>query len=354
MAAFFKKVANSLAGTSPAKNHAPAPIQGYLDLPSAKAVSDPLTLNVEGWVLSKKPGVPIARVDFYLDGEKVGETSLLHPRPDVAAIHHLPPDAKTGFARVLGVPAHARKKTAKFAVQAVLADDSSYELTARQIPLTGVDYRLEKFGFMLDPADTDVRGREQMFGSGPSLAEGSKDLVALLKRELGSEIKTVLDVGCGLGFYGKVLRESGYEWMGVEVKPEDARQLELAGLPHVLTRGDTLPFPDKSYDGAICIEVLEHIEQTDRFLREIARVVRQRVLFSVPNAEIIPYLTSYATVPLHMLEADHKNFFSRASLEALLRRYFTHAEVQLYALCPLKTNEGAPLHYNLFAIAENR
>jgi SAM-dependent methyltransferase len=353
MALFFKKVAGSLSRPE-AATESPAPIQGYLDLPSAEAVSDPLTLSVEGWALSKKPGVPIARVVFFLDGEEVGETSLLHPRPDVAAAHGLLATAKTGFARVLSVPAHAQKKTAKFAVQAVLADGSSYELTARQIPLTGRDYRAAKFGFMLDPVDTDVRGREQMYGSGPSLAEGSKDLVALLKRELGTEVKTILDVGCGLGFYGKALRAAGYDWMGVEVKPEDARQLEQAGLPHVLTSGDTLPFADKSYDAAICVEVLEHIEQTDRFLREIARVVRKRALFSVPNAEIIPYLTSYAAVPLHMLEADHKNFFSRASLEALLRRYFTHAEVQLYAQCPLKTREGALLHYNLFAIAENR
>jgi SAM-dependent methyltransferase len=354
MASFFKKKASSLPHSETPVSENRAPIEGYLDLPSAEVISDPLTLRVEGWVLSKKDNAPITQVLFFLDGERVGETSLLHTRQDVAAVHHLPVNTKVGFARVLSAPAHAQKKSATFAVQAVLADGSSYELTARQIPLTGRDYRTAKFGFMLDPADTAVRGREQMYGSGPSLAEGSKDLVALLKRELGTEIKTVLDVGCGLGFYGKILREAGYDWMGVEVKSEDARQLQLAGLPYVLTQGDALPFPDKSYDAAICVEVLEHIENKDRFLQEISRVVRQRVLFSVPNAEIIPYLTSYAAVPLHMLEADHKNFFSRASLEALLRRHFSYAEVQLYALCPLKTSEGAPLHYNLFAIAENR
>ncbi|HEY9155367.1 MAG TPA: hypothetical protein VIM69_09565, partial [Opitutaceae bacterium] len=170
MASFFKKVANSLSSPKKPALESPAPIEGYLDLPSADAVSDPLTLSVEGWVLSKKVGTPITRLVFSLDGEIVGETSLLHPRPDVAAAHHLPAAAKTGFARVLSVPAHVGKKSAKFAVRAVLADDSSYELTARQIPLSGRDYRAAKFGFMLDPADTDVRGREQMYGSGPSLA----------------------------------------------------------------------------------------------------------------------------------------------------------------------------------------
>ncbi len=354
MAAFLKKVAQSFARPSPAPEETHAPIEGYLDLPAAESVSDPLTLRVEGWVLSRKPGVPIAKLTFSIDGEIVGETSLLHPRADVTALHHLSAETKCGFTRVLSAPAHAQKTQALFTVKVVLADGETHELTARRVPLTGRDYRSAKFGFLLDPADTNLRSREQMYGSGPSLAQGSRQLVELLKRELGGDVKSVLDVGCGLGFYGKQLREAGYDWMGVEVKAEDARVLREAGLPHVLTSGDRLPFADASYDAAICVEVLEHIEQLDHFLREIARVVRKRVLISVPNVEIIPYLTSYAVVPWHMLEADHKNFFSRASLDALLRKYFSHAEVQLYAQCPLKTAEGVPLFYNLFAIAEKR
>ncbi len=311
-----------------------------------------MTLLIQGWARSTQPGVDIARVTFTIDGALVGETSLLHPRVDVAAAHQLNPGSKLGFARVLSVPDHAKKTSIQFAVNVVLEDGKSYELTSRQVNLTGKDYRSAGFGFMLDPASTAVKKRDEIYGSGPSLAEGSADLVGLLKRELGHEIKSILDVGCGLGFYGRILRSAGYDWMGVEVKEEDGRKLQEAALPYQLTNGQTLPFPDQSYDAVICIEVLEHIENLDTFLSEIARVVRKRVLISVPNVELIPYLSAHAVVPWHMLEGDHKNFFTRANLEALLRKYFHRAEVQLYAPCPLQSAEGVKLYYNLFAIAE--
>jgi hypothetical protein len=57
-------------------------------------------------------------------------------------------------------------------------------------------------------------------------------------------------------------------------------------------------------------------------------------------------------VPWHLLEADHKNFFTRASLHALLRKHFARVEVFSYAAHPLPTPDEVPLHVHLFAIAE--
>jgi hypothetical protein len=81
-------------------------------------------------------------------------------------------------------------------------------------------------------------------------------------------------------------------------------------------------------------------------------VIRGRALFSVPNLEILPYLHEWGVVPWHLLEADHKNFFTRASLRTLLRKYFPHVEVFPYGEHPLKTRDGIPLHVHLFAVAD--
>jgi ubiquinone/menaquinone biosynthesis C-methylase UbiE len=113
-----------------------------------------------------------------------------------------------------------------------------------------------------------------------------------------------------------------------------------------------LPCADREWDCAICIEVLEHVNDPETFLREIARMIQGRALFSVPNMELLPYLYDWRVVPWHLLEGDHKNFFTRASLRALLTRYFRRLEIFSYGEHPLKTREGVPLHVHLFAVAD--
>ena len=44
-----------------------------------------------------------------------------------------------------------------------------------------------------------------------------------------------------------------------------------------------LPFPSRSYDLVLCLEVLEHLADPARALREIRRVSRQACLLSVPH-----------------------------------------------------------------------
>ena len=77
-----------------------------------------------------------------------------------------------------------------------------------------------------------------------------------------------------------------------------------------------------------------------------------QALFSVPNIEVIPYFKDWETVPWHMLEGDHKNFFTRTSLHELLALHFPRVEVFSYAEHPLRTRDGIALHAHLFAIAD--
>jgi SAM-dependent methyltransferase len=52
----------------------------------------------------------------------------------------------------------------------------------------------------------------------------------------------------------------------------------------VLFDGEVLPFPDRSFDLAVSLDVLEHIERGERLqhFRELARVARERVLLCCP------------------------------------------------------------------------
>jgi hypothetical protein len=73
------------------------------------------------------------------------------------------------------------------------------------------------------------------------------------------------------------------------------------------------------------------------------------VFVSVPNFEPVAYLGRWSVVPWHLLEGDHRNFFTRWSLGHLLSQFFPHVEVGCYHEVPLRSREGAPLYNSLFA-----
>ena len=164
---------------------------------------------------------------------------------------------------------------------------------------------------------------------------------------------SVLDVGCGAGAYGPGLTAAGHRWLGLETNSYCWEVLARRQLPfRKIEEPSVLPCSTGEFDHAICIEVLEHVQEPDSFLIEIARVIRGRGLFSVPNIEVIPYFQPWAVVPWHLLESEHRNFFTRGSLAKLLQKYFSRVEVFSCGEHPLPTREGIPVHVHLFAVAE--
>jgi SAM-dependent methyltransferase len=94
----------------------------------------------------------------------------------------------------------------------------------------------------------------------------------------------LLDVGCGEGRHCFGALERGARVVGLDLDlpslrkghgPLRARAKEL-GRSGVMLRGDAfrLPFPDASFDRAICSEVMEHVHDYGAAARELARVVR--------------------------------------------------------------------------------
>lgn len=97
----------------------------------------------------------------------------------------------------------------------------------------------------------------------------------------------VLEVGCGEGVVLAYLapRVPGARFEGLELD-EAALGRARARCPDVaLVRGDAcaLPFGDRSFDLVVCLEVLEHLPDPGRALREARRVSRGGCLLSVPH-----------------------------------------------------------------------
>jgi SAM-dependent methyltransferase len=136
---------------------------------------------------------------------------------------------------------------------------------------------------------------------------------ALVRRLIGGvPVGRALDVGCGSAGNTAVLRDAGWEVVGLEYSPAAASLARSRGLD--IVRGDArlLPFPDATFDLVMSTDMWEHIEEDDQVAAEAARVLRPggRLLVAVP-----------AGMDLwsgHDLALGHVRRYDRAGLTSLV------------------------------------
>ena len=95
----------------------------------------------------------------------------------------------------------------------------------------------------------------------------------------------VLDDGCGLGLYLERLAPVAQSACGVEYERDRAALAAQRGLRITRAAAESLPFASRSLDLILSHEVLEHVADDRRALREMARVLAPggRVIVFVPN-----------------------------------------------------------------------
>lgn len=266
----------------------------------------------------------------------------------------MPGDLRFGF-RMLGKISSDNAEPRDITLRIVVswAGGIPETLAEQNVRLIPARLRERPYGEVVSPENETLLHRENIYGSGPPIEEPGMEVSNLLHAYL-PEGTSVVDVGCGAGAYGPPLLATGHDWLGLEANGHCCEILERRRLPfrRVDLAAANLPCTDGEYDCAVCIEVLEHTKDPVTFVAEIARIIRRRALFSVPNMELLPYLHDWRVVPWHLLEGDHKNFFTRASLHSLLSRFFRCVEIFPYGEHPLKTRDDVPLHVHLFAVAD--
>lgn len=138
---------------------------------------------------------------------------------------------------------------------------------------------------------------------------------------------SILDLGCGYGAYSLALAGEGRHCVGGDVNMKYLSSALSSGLP-VVAVDSVLPFPDRSFDTVILLEVVEHVPELENILREAFRVARRNVLVTVPNAENLARLQENDVTYAHMLSSDHVHFFDPESLQELLGRFGGKIEIE--------------------------
>ncbi len=126
-------------------------------------------------------------------------------------------------------------------------------------------------------------------------AERGESVLDAIEAERGSPLgpgDRVLEVGCGTGALASA---SGRRGASVVASDVSLRWLVLAakrlaeesahGVELVASAAEALPFPDACFDLVVASDVIEHVEDVNRFAAECARVLRPGglVFLATPN-----------------------------------------------------------------------
>lgn len=154
------------------------------------------------------------------------------------------------------------------------------------------------------------------------MAQVDPALVTFVSERAG---RRVLDLGCGLGGYSRTLADRGFDCVAFDVAEEYVEVARGLGVRAERFDGEHVPLADGAVETVILLEVLEHLADPAALLREAARVASRNVLVTTPNCT-----QSFGSVPIefgHMLDVDHRQFFTVESLGELLAGVFGRSTV---------------------------
>lgn len=116
--------------------------------------------------------------------------------------------------------------------------------------------------------------------------------------------------------------------------------------------------PDEAYDAVVSIEVIEHVEADDLFIKHIVQVLKKGgwAYFTTPNGDYIKNEGPNKNL-------DHVRHYTKVELQALLEKYFNKVEVhyavstgkyRVWSLQSLKTINPISMFKTLVGTFVNR
>lgn len=150
--------------------------------------------------------------------------------------------------------------------------------------------------------------------------------------------KKIVELGTG---EGELIKEVLKHFPGSKVWGSDiSREIVKKATANLKGRGvklstqdiHKLSYREKYFDLVICCEVLEHVENPEKALREIRRITRGKVILSVPqeplwrilNISRGKYLKNFGNTPGHLnhfTPAQFSGLVERSGFKILLKKY---------------------------------
>lgn len=127
---------------------------------------------------------------------------------------------------------------------------------------------------------------QESFWDSTNIRESDYKRVSDIMASIPSDVKSILDVGCGGGVFANRAKDVIKSIVAVD---RSRSALKYVEVPCALGDISHLPFKDSSFDLVTCLEVLEHIPLVNYSLAlsELSRISKKYIIVTVPYKENI-------------------------------------------------------------------
>ncbi len=152
-----------------------------------------------------------------------------------------------------------------------------------------------------------------------SRLRAAKSQLGLIRKH--KDGKTLLDIGCGEGFFLFNATKAGYTTKGIEISQDAAEYAEREfGLDVEAKPFEELQFPDNYFDVVTLWQVLEHVPYPLIVLKEVRRILKPEGLLATSTPDIESILAKIFRRRWWNLRRLHINQFTTRTLTDMLKR----------------------------------
>ncbi|MFA4871788.1 MAG: class I SAM-dependent methyltransferase [Patescibacteria group bacterium] len=137
------------------------------------------------------------------------------------------------------------------------------------------------------------------------------------KSARGGQNQRVLDLGCGNGDNVYFLSKAGHDVVGIDLDVKEAQE-KYPALNFLSMSAEKLDFSDGIFDEIYANDVLEHVENLEKVLNEVGRILKAggRFIITVPHWRTEKILQKID--PDYWPSVGHRRLFEKGDLEKML------------------------------------
>jgi len=99
----------------------------------------------------------------------------------------------------------------------------------------------------------------------------------------------VIELGCGMSYFPEMANKKGAQSYGVDFSQKAIQrlQLEFPGVKYMKCDATKTPFPNGKFETVVSGEVIEHLEEPQDLVDEMARICKKggKMIISTPHLE---------------------------------------------------------------------
>lgn len=168
-----------------------------------------------------------------------------------------------------------------------------------------------------------------------------ENVMNMIEKYGASKNLKILDIGCGTGKYGKMMKKRGYQVVGIDKSDSQVNQAKEL-IESYVADATMIPFDDSSFDICTMIMMIQQLSSKDRIkaIKEAYRVLKKGGLLIIKTCshEDLQYRSTAQYFP-KTLEIDKERYPKIDELEKELSS-FSKVEVEHSTITIKKSKEN--------------